>query len=159
MKIMTALTGWGIVSNRFGIKLLMVAVLGLAALAGRAGTGDSSSGVDQTGANLETPPLAFTSAELGGANWLSDEDLTNFLAVLAATPTVPYAELPTNSAGVQVAGTFYSLQHLGEWPPLPFDPSRSAVWKMSNCFLVNDLGVKYDAIGKSRTKRSTGRPV
>lgn len=156
---MTALTGRGIVSNRFGISLLIMAAFGLAALAGGVGAGDSSPGENQTGATWGTPPLAFTSADLGGVNWLTDENLTNFLAVLAATPTIPYADLATNSAGVQVSGTFYSLQHLGEWPPLPFDPSRSAVWKMSNCFLVDDLGVKYDSIGKSRTKLSSGESV
>jgi hypothetical protein len=145
--------------GRFATKRLIAALMmGAAlALAAEPARGDSSSDLNLSPGS--TPTLLFTSADLGFANLMTDEQLTNFLDVLAVTPTVPYAALLTNSLGLQAGGTFFSLQHLGEWPPMPCDPTHSAVWQMSNCFLVDDLGFKYDAIGKSKTRQSSGLTV
>jgi hypothetical protein len=143
-----------------GSKLIAVGVLVLATMIQGVGPacGDTVAGDSLSNINLSPnsfQPLALTANDMSAIRSLSDEDLTNFVGALAATPSIPYASLPTNEWGMVVGSTFYSLQHLGDWPPLPLNPMQCPVWQLSDCFVIDDLNVSYAATGTTVTTQQS----
>src|ERR1035437_8233091 len=123
--------------------------LTLASLLAAAGTGfaqnvvvgqDSFSGINLTATQVQGGVMAMNATDMLSVRLLSDEQLTDFVDALDATPTILFKNLPRN----QRVGTFYSLQH-PNWPPLPANTSQSPVWQMKNFYLLNDVGYDYTA--------------
>ncbi|MEI9959974.1 MAG: hypothetical protein WDM76_02240 [Limisphaerales bacterium] len=98
----------------------------------------------ETETTTTTEVIPLTSAELAQLPLLSDKDLGDVLAALAAIPTISKEDLPEN------ASTFHSLAH-PEWAPLPasFD---WPIWNLDGFYLLNDL----DRSSQSSLKRSGG---
>ena len=92
-------------------------------------------------------PLKMTMDDLPEMRRLTGQDLTNFVNVLDATPTLTPDELPRNG----MLGNFFSLQH-SDWPPLPGDTVNAPVWQMEDFYLLNDLNYNYDPAPVKRTK-------
>lgn len=65
------------------------------------------------------------------------------LKAIEAMPTISAADLVNQG----LEGTFYSAQHISDWPPLPGDVLGLPVWVVdTNLFLIDDTNFDYAAI-------------
>ena len=83
------------------------------------------------------PPLPFNPHPELPVQVVSEWDLV--LRALEATPPL----LPTTN---RLSGSFYTIQHRGDWPPLPGNPWKLPFWKLDDGFyIVDDRKVDYEA--------------
>ncbi len=84
-------------------------------------------------------------------NWNSLSDLEVELKLIEAMPTISAADLASQG----LWGTFYSVQHLDDWPPLPGDIPNLPVWEIdTNLFLIDDTNFDYAAQAKAAAAMS-----
>jgi hypothetical protein len=100
---------------------------------------DSFPGINITLPSGEVQVLTLGPTDMPELKKLSDAQLEIVINALDATPTIPFAELPKNGE----IGNFFSLQH-PDWPPLPFNSSKSSVWDFGNFYLLNDVNYAYE---------------
>ena len=86
----------------------------------------------------DSPPITFTPDAMRS---YTDTQLTDFLNLLAETPTVDPTNLPRNAVA------FYSLQR-PEFPPFPADMWGNPAWNLGDGrYLLSDLDNDYGGIG------------
>ena len=88
-------------------------------------------------AQVTTVPVQSGTASLTTANvdWSSASDLEVMLQAVEMTTSLPASAAP-------VGGNFYTVQHAGNWPPLPGDIYGLPFWDLGDGFyLLDDRGV------------------
>lgn len=107
---------------------------------------------------LHAQEVTFTQAGAASltdtnVSWSSLSDFEVELKLIEATPTISAADLASQG----LWGTFYSAQHISDWPPLPGDPLGLPVWEIdTNLFLINDLSYNYAASSAKSTEPASG---
>jgi hypothetical protein len=87
-------------------------------------------------------------------DWDSLSDLEVELKTIEAMPTVSAATL--SNQDLEYA-SFYSAQHLSDWPPLPADVLGLPVWEVdTNLILIDDVHYNYAAAQTRPTTSSSG---
>lgn len=105
--------------------------------------------------NDGTSPLSMHVTDLPELRHFSDKELEDFMKQLAATPQIPFAQMPRFNE----FGGYFSLQH-PEWPPLPGNINREDAWRMEDFYLLNDMDFDYDRKASShRAKTSSLDPA